>query len=95
VQGIRLFAALLAALVICGTGIAVGAQDDGSAAADPSTAAALSAAPPDEGVELKSKRTAVSDTFRLPSGALETRISPSPINYSDAEGEYRRRVVAA
>lgn len=87
-QGIRLVAALLAALVICGTGIAFAAQDDSeSPPADPQ----LSSAPAQEspGVELTSKRTATSDTFRLPDGALETRLYESPVNYRDEEGDWK------
>ncbi len=85
-QGIRLIAAVLAALVICGTGIALAAQDDSESSP---AATQLSSAPQDAGVELDAKRTATSDTFRLPDGALETRVYENPINYRDAEGDWR------
>lgn len=88
-KGIRLVTAILGALLVLGSGIALGAQDS---AEDPSPSddAALRAAPQDEpGVELASKRTATSQTFRLPDGALETRIFESPINYRDDEGAWK------
>lgn len=51
---------------------------------------ALDAPPPaDPGVELESKRTATSETFRLPDGALQTRIYDNPVNYRDAEGDWQ------
>src|SRR5260221_10849908 len=86
-QGIRVFAAVLAALVICGTGIALAAPDGSES---PPAITQLSSAPqPDPGPELESKRTATSDTFRLAGGALETRVYESPINYRDAEGDWQ------
>jgi RHS repeat-associated protein len=86
-QGIRVFIAMLLGLVACGTGIAL-AQDD-SAADDPVGVGALTAPSPDQGVELESKRTATSETFRLSNGALETRVFESPINYRDADGDWK------
>lgn len=86
-QGVRLFAAVLVVLVACGTGIALAAE---SGSEDQSAAAALSAAPDQTpGVELEDKRTATSHTFRLPDGALETQISPTPINYLNDAGEWK------
>ena len=41
------------------------------------------------GEELESKRTATSQTFLLPSGAMETRIFASPIHYRDNTGEWK------
>jgi RHS repeat-associated protein len=87
VQGIRLFAAVLAALVICGTGIAFASQSEAEETS--ALAAELSEAPQEApGTELSSKRTATSDTFRLPDGALETRVFDSPVNYRDEQGEW-------
>jgi RHS repeat-associated protein len=43
----------------------------------------------EEGVELESKRTATSKTFRFDDGSLETRIYASPINYRDVEGDWQ------
>jgi hypothetical protein len=40
-------------------------------------------------VELDAKRTATSETFRLPDGALETRIYQAPVHFLDAEGEWK------
>jgi RHS repeat-associated protein len=84
-QGIRLFAAVFVVLVVCGTGITFAAE--GASTTDETS---LSAAPEEsEGVELPSKRTATSDTFRLPSGALETQLYESPVNYRDNEGDWK------
>jgi hypothetical protein len=90
VQEIRVGVAVLIMLVICGTGIAVGAQGD-SAGEPPSAAAlALSAQPAETvGVELEAKRTADSETFRLPNGSFETRIYEGPINYRDLGGSWK------
>ncbi len=83
-QGIRLVAALLAALVICGTGIALAAQDD----SESSLAASQPNPQQERGPELKSERTATSRTFSLSDGALETELYENPINYRD-EGEWK------
>jgi RHS repeat-associated protein len=85
-QGIKVFAAMFAALVVCGTGIALAAEGDPTSSPD---GAALSEPPAAEpGVELPSKRTATSDTYELPGGARETRIFDNPINYREA-GEWK------
>ncbi|HEX3172819.1 MAG TPA: DNRLRE domain-containing protein [Solirubrobacterales bacterium] len=87
-QGIRLFAAVFVVLVACGTGIAFGAEDgstEGSA-----SDSALSASPEEApGVELEAERTATSQTFRLPDGALRTVISQTPVNYLNDNGEWK------
>jgi RHS repeat-associated protein len=41
------------------------------------------------GPEILADRTATSQTFELPEGALETRIYASPINYRDEEGDWQ------
>jgi hypothetical protein len=82
VKSIRLASVVLAALIVCGTGIALAAGD----ATESESASSNQTAPE---VELTSKRTATSDTFLLPSGARETRIYESPINYRDAEGNWQ------
>jgi RHS repeat-associated protein len=53
------------------------AGEDGSAGAAPS------------GVELPGERTATSDTYRLDSGELETRVYGTPVNYKDAKGNWQ------
>jgi RHS repeat-associated protein len=65
-----------------GSGIANG-QDE--AASNPNS----SAGPDAEGVELPGKRTAYSDTFRLPSGERETRLFQTPVNYRDEDGAWQ------
>jgi RHS repeat-associated protein len=83
----RLIAVIVATLLVLGSGIALAAQDDPSASGQ---SADLSAPPQDDlGVELKSERTATSETFRLPGGTLQTRIYESPINYRDAKGDWK------
>lgn len=42
-----------------------------------------------EAEELPAKRTAYADTFVLPSGERETRISATPVNYRDEEGGWQ------
>jgi RHS repeat-associated protein len=41
------------------------------------------------GAEVKSKRSATSDTFRLSNGGFEKRVFQQAINYEDAEGEWK------
>jgi RHS repeat-associated protein len=41
------------------------------------------------GVELPGKRTATSDTYRLDSGELETRVYGAPVNYKDEGGKWQ------
>jgi hypothetical protein len=49
---------------------------------------AVEAAAPPSAVELPDKRTESSDTFRLHSGLLETRIYDTPVNYESPEGDW-------
>jgi RHS repeat-associated protein len=87
VQGFRLLGAVLMVLVLCGAGIALGAQEDpeGNAPVE-----AMSAPPDvDTGVEVEAKRTETSRTFRLPDGALEAQVFETPVNYLDDEGDWQ------
>lgn len=73
-------------VLLCGIAFAQG--DEGSDQA--SMRLELSAAPEaPNGPELVGKRTATSETFRLPSGQLETRIYQAPIHYRDAENHWQ------
>ncbi len=84
---VRLAATLLAVLLVLCSGIALAAQDEG---AESPASAELSAPPAEEpGVEVKSERTATSNTFELPDGAREARIYETPVNYRDAEGDWK------
>ena len=78
---------ILAALLALGGGIALGAQGESS---DPSQGDDMSAPQQiDPGPEVKTERTATSETFRLPSGLFETRLYETPINYRDANGQWK------
>ncbi len=80
-KGIRLIAAVAAILLaLAATSVALAAQDEGEA----QDAVSLSSE-----VEGLAARTANSETLTLPSGQLETRIYPDPINYRDEEGNWR------
>ncbi len=77
----KLVVAFFVSMIVLGTGIAFGAQNDIEGwASEP---------PDDRLVELIDKRTATSKTFQLPDGSRETRIFTSPINYRDAEGKWQ------
>ncbi len=70
----------------CGVALASGEDSPG---AEPGGTALD--APPSEpaGVELEDKRSATSQTFLLPDGALETRLYESPVNYQDPQGDWK------
>jgi RHS repeat-associated protein len=74
-------------LVVCGTGIALGAQSPSESTNTPNGELSQ---PPQQvfGTELEEKRTATSDTFLLPDGSLEARLFDSPVNYRDAQGDW-------
>jgi len=81
-------AVVVAALLVLSSGIALASGED-SPSSEPDTAAALSAIPPEPvGIELESKRTATSQTFRLPDGTHETRVFETPLNYRDDDGDW-------
>jgi RHS repeat-associated protein len=76
----RLVVAVLLSLAAVGTGIALAANASSSVESQPQQ---------ESGVEIPAKRTETSDTFRLPSGALETQLSETPINYETAKGDWK------
>jgi RHS repeat-associated protein len=83
VKGIRLVGFVLVMLLTLGSGIALASQEtEGTEAASSDSMMA-------PGPEIPSARTATSKTFRLPDGALETRVFENPINYLDAEGKWQ------
>ena len=74
-----LFALLLAGLLTVTLSLTPQAKSDESSGEEtPATA-----------VELSEERTATSDTFELESGERETRIYGSPVNFEDAEGDWK------
>lgn len=78
-KGIRLIAVLAAVLLaLAATSAALAAQDEGEGATSPVAEA-----------ESLLSRTADSETLALPSGQLETRIYPAPVNYRDEEGNWQ------
>jgi RHS repeat-associated protein len=87
VKGIRLIGVVAAVLLLLaiGSGIAFAEQEEAG-----STNPARSEAPAAEpGPEVVADRTATSQTFELPGGALETRVFPGPINYRDEKGKWQ------
>jgi RHS repeat-associated protein len=90
VKGLRVTAivAVVLLLLAISAGIAFAAQDE---AGDPNnTDPALSESPIAEpGPEVVADRTATSQTFELPGGALEARIFASPINYRDEQNQWQ------
>jgi RHS repeat-associated protein len=86
-QRARILVAVFAVLLTACTGIALAESGEGSP--DSTAPAALRTPPRAPGVELPSRRTATSATFRLPGGALQTRIYETPINYRDTEGHWK------
>jgi RHS repeat-associated protein len=80
-KGIRLIAVVAAVLLaLVAASVALAAQDEGEGQSATSPVA--------EG-ESPPARTADSETLTLPSGQLETRIYPGPVNYQDAKGNWR------
>lgn len=79
----------LAALVLC-AGVALAARGtSASAGSESKQGPAPTSFQAPRGIEIKSARTATSDTYQLPDGARETRIYEAPINYRDAQGEWQ------
>ncbi len=81
----RLVGILLICFTCLGLGVAFGAD---SSSREAYSSAASAPSEEIEGIELESKRTAASKTFRLPNGSLETRLYETPINYLDTEGNW-------
>jgi hypothetical protein len=71
---------VLVCLGALGSGIALAVQDEGEGG---------SATSPSAEGESSPSRTADSETLSLPSGQLETRIYPDPVNYQDEEGNWQ------
>ena len=86
-KGIRLIAAFIAVLLaLAAASVALAAQGESPVGED----SALSSAPiPEPGPEVEADRTATSDTFRLPSGALQTHVFDAPVNYEAPDGEWK------
>jgi RHS repeat-associated protein len=80
VKAIRFIGGVAIMLIVLGSGIAFADQQE--PASESSQA--------DPGPEVIADRTATSQTFRLPDGALETRIFESPVNYRDSKGEWEK-----
>jgi RHS repeat-associated protein len=87
-QGMRLVVAMVAALLVLGSGMAFAEQDE-SGSESSQADAALSPPEANPGSGVVADRTASSETIALPDGQLETRIYPDPINYRDEEGGWR------
>jgi RHS repeat-associated protein len=81
VKGIRLVATAAITLLVLFSGIALAEQSE---AGDGNPAL-----PPEFGPEIKADRTATSQTFQLSDGTRETRLFENPVNYRNAEGEWK------
>ncbi len=73
-------------VLCCGAALASGEDSPGT---EPDGTALDSPSAKPAGVELESERTATSQTFQLPDGKLETRLYGSPVNYQDAQGDWK------
>ncbi|MGN6815101.1 MAG: RHS repeat-associated core domain-containing protein [Solirubrobacterales bacterium] len=71
-------------LIALSAGISVASGDGATPVASESAQQPI----PPGVVELPAKRTANTDTYRLHSGLLETRIYEAPVNYQASEGEW-------
>lgn len=93
--GLSLFGGLLALVLVvafvgAGSGTAKGEEPQPSSGAAEGAHGKSGGAVPQEagGVELKSARTATSDTYALPDGEREARIYEAPVNYRNSDGEW-------
>jgi RHS repeat-associated protein len=77
---------LLAVLLMALCGLAFGSE---GSSGDQQSAVDDSGATEAEAVELPGKRTATSDTFKLPDGSREARIYQAPVNYRDQDGDWQ------
>ncbi len=80
-------AVLLSLVLLCALALAVS-----SAKGESAEGSGDDATPPAEDVpvkELPDKRTATSTTFERHSGLLETRVYETPVNYEDAQGDWK------
>jgi RHS repeat-associated protein len=82
-RALAIGAAAVLLLAVC-SGVALAAEQAPAGSGsefEPSTSSHL--------VEILEARTATSETFALPGGARETQIYPTPINYQNADGEWK------
>jgi hypothetical protein len=89
--GLKLFKHLLltvSMLLALGWGAALASGDD-SPSAEPDRTTVDAPSPEPAGPELGGERTAISQTFLLPDGTLETRLYGSPVNYQDSQGVWK------
>ena len=80
-------AVLLSLILVSALALAVSSARGESAEGSASDGMAPSGADPVR--ELPDKRTATSATFELHSGMLETRVYDKPVNYEDAQGDWK------
>jgi RHS repeat-associated protein len=88
-QGMRLFAAMVVALFVLGSGIALAEQDEPWGESSQADAALGAPSETNPGSGVVPDRTANSEAITLPDGQLETKVYPDPINYRDEEGNWR------
>jgi RHS repeat-associated protein len=86
-QRAALLLAAIFAMLLMGGSCTIAAADDEGESTESAPASAPLAAP--AAPELEGERTANSQTFLLPGGALETRLYGSPVNYQDSQGDWK------
>jgi RHS repeat-associated protein len=87
--GIRRILSALLLLAVCVAFVALMRDVSGARGAEASHPIEGHAEAQPKGVEIKSARTATSDTFAIPGGERETRAYAEPVNYKDAEGDWK------
>jgi RHS repeat-associated protein len=81
----RLIGAILIALLLLGTGIALAAQGG----SESTLTTATSSTPHEAGVELPGERTATSRTYSLSDGQRRVELFQTPVNFKDGKGEWK------
>jgi RHS repeat-associated protein len=82
---------MLFALLLTGVSVFAASFTASTAKSDQSTGEQqpLEATPSPSAVELPEERTATSNTYELPSGALQTELFAGPVNYETGDGEFK------
>jgi len=82
---VRGVALLLIAVTVFGLTFVTSARSD----EERDTRGSVESPLPHDTIELPQKRTATSDTYELENGERETRVFETPVNFEDAEGDWK------